>query len=170
MASFTTPERFLLLNDAQFVGDLVSDTGTTVAPSELLDNPVLRELIVSVSSEIFAALIVGERYSAEQLQSLTQEAADYLHLLTCDGVLLRLKQRRGRFNSEKDGELQKRYEARIKSAKDGDALLYLPEAEQVGTLRMAGPTVVDRIATPNTFRDSPNQQYYPARRRKTRLP
>ena len=156
--------------DARLIGELVSDTDTRVAAADLPDDPVLAELIASVSAEIFSALTVGDRYTPTQLASLTGEAADLLHCMCSDGILLRLKRRRGRFNAEKDGELQKSYDERIKAAKDGDAFLYLPDETQKNTIAIGGPTVVDRLATPNTFRDSPNQQYYPMRRKKTRYP
>jgi phage gp36-like protein len=141
---YATGADMLQRYDARLLGDLVSDDGTQVSVANLPTNGNLVALLTDAQAAIDAALFVGNRYTVAQLTTLSTTAQSFLRRLNCDLCLIYLKRRRGVFNSEKDGDLLKECDARIKGLRDGEDLLMqaVDTEAQASTLELDAPTMI----------------------------
>lgn len=158
---YATGEDFLQRYDARLIGDLVRDDATQEPASSLPTNATLLALLADGASDIEAALFVGNRYTIAQLANLSTSAANFLRRLNCDITLLLVKRRRGKFDPQKDGELQKNVDATLASLRNGDNLLMqaTDSEAQASTIELDAPQMIP-ILRRQTIRNRTNN-YYP---------
>jgi len=161
MTAYATGAEFLNRYDARLVGDLVSDTGTPVAPNDLSTNTVLLALLDDASAAVDAAVFVGNRYTPAQMASLSTTAASFVRRLVCDLGLIFLKRRRGRFDNEKDAALLKECNETLDALRKGDDLLMLSGQTEAAasTIELVNPQLV-RVPNRSTIRNR-TRNYYP---------
>lgn len=110
--------------DARMVGDLSSDDGSGTTNSATL-NAVLSD----ATAEINAAILLGSRYTATDINNLINSGDTLLPRLCCDLAMFDLQLRRG------VGQPSERYKASveiIKQIKEGKAVLNLADSQSAG--------------------------------------
>lgn len=167
---YATTAEFLLRYDARVIGDLVNDTDSQVDPSSLATDPVLLQMLADASGDIESALLVGERYSLNNLQpyhattnpaGLSDTSLALLSRMTCDIAYAMLLRRRGEINPDKHSGILDLAEKYLKDLRSGSAVFGLSPQEQAGHVKFSGVGTVE-FSTLNLIRDRGN--YYPARR------
>jgi hypothetical protein len=78
--AYITVAQFLRLYDSRRVAQLLSDSGIPVVSGDLATNENLIDILAIASEQIAAAVIVGKRYTLQQLEDLA-ENEDYGFLL-----------------------------------------------------------------------------------------
>lgn len=156
---WATPADMLARFDARLIGDLVSDVGVPTANP--LTDANLAALLDDSTGVIDSALFYGARYTTAQLADLSASALSFLRRLCCDLTLIYLKRRRGRYDPEKDGALQKEVDARLLGLRNGENLLMLEEATvaPASTVELVRPEMIG-VKRSQTIRDSVSG-YYP---------
>jgi phage gp36-like protein len=139
MPAYATPADLIQRKDARTVGNLASDTGTTVALPALLEDPNVLAALADASGKIESALLVGERYSIVDLQSLEDNSLAYLKRITCDIAFALMYERRP-YSDSKDRA--KAFDAA------NDALEALRQGRNVFTLTSQIGATVPEVATP----------------------
>jgi len=97
---YLTNAQFLMSYDARSTGDLVNDAGIRATPNQLLNDPVLNEMISQASGGINQAALIGGRYTVAQLQALTGDDAAILRRYTAKLAFVYLCNRRGIYPKE----------------------------------------------------------------------
>ncbi len=170
MASYATPADLLKRYDARVVGDLVSDTDVQADPNELTTNAVLLQMLADASGDIESALLVGERYSLENLQAynattnpsgLTENSLALLQRMTCDIAYALLLRRRGTVDPDRHAAVLDLAEKYLKDLRSGAAVFGIQAQEEAGRASYTGVRTVD-FAQLNLQRD--HGHYYPTRR------
>lgn len=160
--AYATGEELLERFDARLIGDLVKDNGVQEPVASLPEHQNLLSAIDDASADVDAALVVGGRYTPDDLQNnLSASAATFLRRLTCGLALIYLKQRRGRFDPEKDGALLKEINGKLDSLRTGANLLLLGDQEEApaSTIDLVTPKLVP-VCRRNTIR-ARTRNYYP---------
>ncbi len=94
LTAFATTADMLRRYDTRLLGDLVGDAGVRVSPSELTDDDNLITALNDAAGEIMSALLMGERYSEDDLNNLTGNSQSYLLRMNCCLALCNLYERR----------------------------------------------------------------------------
>lgn len=159
MTVYATPNDMLARYDSRLIGDLVSDSG--VQDPNPANNSNLQALLEDASGQIDAAVYVGDRYTPAQMATLSDQAAAFVRRLCCDLTLIYLKRRRGRYDPEKDGALQKEVDQRMKGLRDGDNLLLLQDQTEApaSVIDLVRPRLIG-VRRSTDIRTS-TQNYYP---------
>lgn len=94
MASFLTPDQFILRYDARVIRQRLSDTGTPV--TDLTSNETLLSILGEATEMILSAALQGEEYSEADLQELADSttAGFLVRRLTADLAMGLLTARR----------------------------------------------------------------------------
>lgn len=158
---YATADDLLKRYDARLLGDLVSDSGTPVAPNDLPSNPVIDAVLRDACAAVDAAVFVGSRYTPEQMTTLSETAAAFVRRLVCDLALVYIKRRRGRFDSDKDAALLKEINDTLAALRDGQDLLLLAEqsAAPASTMELVRPELIS-VNAPHTIQRR-TANYYP---------
>ena len=82
--SYATPSDIILRFDVNLLGQLCSDNGTQLTPTQLLSNPNLQAALDDSTGIIESALFTAYKYTATDLSNLTYNALSMLKRLTCD--------------------------------------------------------------------------------------
>lgn len=161
--SYATGQDFLARYDARLIGDLVRDDGSQEPATSLPMNSNLLAALEDAFGEIVSAIVVGDRYTLEQLDSanLAPTALSYLRRLNCDLALIMIKRRRGKFDPEKDGALLKDASERLKGLKDGASFLLgvLDDHAAASVIGMGQPELIP-VSQRQTIRFR-TREYYP---------
>lgn len=80
--------------DAQFLSELVSDSGTVVDAGDVPDDDNVAAALLDASGEVEAACLQAGRYQPEDLQALTGAALGYLKKIVCGLAVCNLMARR----------------------------------------------------------------------------
>jgi len=94
LTAFATAADMLRRFDVRLLGDLVGDAGVRVAPSDLLTHDNLLTALNDAAGEIMSALLMGQRYTEDQLNDLTGNSESYLNRMNCGLALCYLYERR----------------------------------------------------------------------------
>lgn len=161
MSQYALNSDFVTRYDMRPVADLLSDTGSPVAPSQVLTNTVLTTILQDASADVDAALFRGNRYTPAQLTDLSATSATLLTRLVCDMAMLYLKRRRGKFNAEADGKWAEAIEAKLESIRNGENYLMLAEQTEAiaSTEQLDQPKLVRTQPMKSVFNMTRN--YFP---------
>ena len=83
MAALATSDDMRERYDERRLGNLVSDTGTSVNPEDLLLDTKMLTALSSATGRVKAALFRGNIYTEEDLTNLTAESLDFVKDLVC---------------------------------------------------------------------------------------
>lgn len=95
--SYATNDQMIDRYDVRTLGDLLSDTDTSLSSSEVSNSTRLTTLLKQASGEVEAACVAGRRYVPEDLQAMLDDdgvGADLLIGLVCDIAMWRIMNRR----------------------------------------------------------------------------
>jgi len=164
MTQYATPAEMLQRYDSRLLGDLVSDTGTAVSAAGLLTDTNLEAALADASSAIDVAVSVGDRYTPAQMANLSDSAAAFVRRLACDIALIYVKRRRGRFDPEKDGALQKEVSDTLTGLREGKNLLLLQDESDApaSVIELVKPQLIT-VDRPRTIQ-SMTRNYFPVPR------
>ena len=158
---YAEPSDMLERYDANDIGDLVSDDGTQVSSTLLLQNVKLISALNDASGEIDAALFAGNRYTPTQLASLQGHSRSHLIRITCDLAMARLLQRRPGRDPEKLKSFLELTAGYLKDLRLGANVFAIATVLDAGNIEATGLSVVD-YSTNGLIRDR-TRNYYPAR-------
>jgi len=88
--AYVTPEQFLDRYDPRDVGDLVSKGKIRVSEKNLLNNSKLNRALEDASGIVRSAVLVGRKYTREELETLAKDQDPFLIEIVCDLTLGRL--------------------------------------------------------------------------------
>lgn len=107
MASYASSSDMVTRIREQTLMDLVTDTGDRPESAALLTDAKLLAALADASAVIDAALVVGRRYTPDQLEALTGSSQNLLKRMTCEIALAFLLER----NPGYSNDLYERYES-----------------------------------------------------------
>ena len=163
MATYATAAQLLERYDARDIGDLVSDTGDQASPIDLLSHPLMTTVLEDASGAVEAALLVGNRYTTDQLEDLTGNSASYLERLVCDIAMSYLLARRPGFDPDRMKSQYEMSEMHLERMRAGENVLNLVDQKDAGNPSIDGPTLIRFQYHLNMVRDRV-LNYYPRRR------
>ena len=108
--------------DARSIAQLASDTGTAIAITQFSTDVNVTAALDSAEGEILSALLVGGRYTADDLTALTGSHQAYLKDLICRVAMLLLLRRRPKVDAKLYEQLNKFWETNLKALQDGKAI------------------------------------------------
>ena len=163
MAAYATPADMIVRFDSRELGDLVSDTGARVSEANLPADTKLLAILDDASGRIEGALLVGSRYTIDDLTSLTGNAAAYLKRITCDVAMGMLWERRPEGASDARVAAMERSESHLEDLRKGRNIFGLEPQQDAGLPKAITPTL-SAVQSQGLLRDSV-LHYFPARRR-----
>lgn len=146
--------------DLRDLGDLVSDNEIQVGEVALNNNKKLLAALNDASGEIDAALLVGGRYTPEELKNLTGYAVFHLIRITCDIAIARILGRRPRDVEQIKARVEMA-EAHLESLRTGANVFNLAPQIAAANPSATSLTVVEYQQS-QSIRDQ-TRHYYPAR-------
>lgn len=166
---FATGDDFCQRYDVSLFGELVLDNGEQVAPDELAAHANLVAAIADADGAVRASLFTGARYTVADLADLSTTAASVLRRLTCDLAMIYLKRRRGTFNAERDGALNKEVSEALAGLRKGETVL-LGDEDIKAPASLLELGVPDLIRVQQTSQRWPIRNYYPVQRTANQYP
>lgn len=162
MAVLATPEDLIARRDERTVGQiLVDDEDVVLTHDEILEHPKLLTLLSASAGKVRAALLCGERYKPEQLESLTGDDREFLVDIICMLVMARLWERRPGLHDEQIKNLNGQAELYLEQLRQGKNLFNLSTHRVVANPTIGGPTVVDLVNT-NTISTQCMGRHFPS--------
>ena len=157
-----TAAAFLERNDSRDVGDLVSDTGTTVSAGDLLSDTNLATAIEDAQGTVDAALQFGGRYTSADLAALTTTQEAYLNRIETELCMYFLLARRPSYSTDQLEYYAKLKDELLDPLRKGEEIFPSDAAIEASKADVDGPSVVDYEQNYNLWRDR-TKNYYPRR-------
>ncbi len=154
--AFATPADLLARYDYRTVGELVVDDDTQPTYASLLTNPTIEAILSDASGQIETAVMVGNRYTIEELDSLTDNSQAKLVRMTCDLAFYLISQRRP--TGDQEFPLYEEAMELLGMLRKGEAVFNVFENKQAGNTEYA-PYNAQVIAQQNLI--SQNTKYFP---------
>lgn len=129
--SYAAPADFLKRYDYRILGQLVTDTGTAVTPTALLNDPNLQAALDDASGMIDSAVLVSNRYGIADLTALTGQDQAFLLRLTCDLAFVLLQERRGAVDVKDLPQYQATMQT-LQWLRNGERIFAVPQNELDG--------------------------------------
>ncbi|MCH9838487.1 DUF1320 domain-containing protein [bacterium] len=161
MAAYCTIDELLERKDERDIRDLVSDTGVPDGLTPLV-NQRITEALEDAAGDIETSLLVGGRYSVEDLENLEGNAKNYLTRMNAEIAMCYLIMRRPEQNHDLLDYYMKLKDSYLDPIRKGVAIFPLPETIDASKAHVDGPTTAD-FDRLNLMRDRVNN-YYPGRR------
>lgn len=165
--SYSSPSDILARYDSRSLGDLCSDSGTRLTPTQLLTDTNLQAALDDASGLVNSAAVYGQRYTPAELAALTDVDLALLKRLVCDLAFAYLVGRRG--NDPEAYQSTKQAQDMLERIKQGQRLFAVPGEIAAGLEDINFPSIVD-YTTINLLRDATLNRYYPTRRQQTKAP
>lgn len=162
MTAYATPSDMLIHADARDIGDLVADDGQQVSAVDLLTNPILLEFLTRSSGDVESALVVGNRYSVDQLENLTGNSKAKLVDLVCDLTVIRLLKRRPGKDLEQLKLMSEMADVKLDRLRKGENIFDLTAIRNASVVSVDGPTTLE-FQDLNLVRDRIGNRYFPSR-------
>lgn len=164
MALYATPSDIIARKSVTTLGQLCSDSGTTVTPTGLLTDTVLEMALLDASGAIEAALMQSGRYTAEDLEglsALSDNSTSYLSRICCDIAMAYLFARKPTFSVEQYKQYLDLEEQHLERLRKGEHVLFKQANIDAGTPKysQASVTAVNQLGL---LRDR-THNYYPKR-------
>ena len=80
---YANPEQMLARYDARIIGQLLADDGTEVSSTDAVNNPILIEALEDASGQVRSAAMVGDKYTAADLEQLARDREPFLVRMVC---------------------------------------------------------------------------------------
>lgn len=143
MAAYCTVQQFLQRKDARDIGDLVTDDGTPVPASALQSNQNVLTALLDASGDVDAALLNRGKYTREDLENLTGNAAEYLRRIVAEIAMYYLMARRPAANPDGFDLYLKMREQYLDSLRRGDDVFGLDKEIEASQAQVDGPSFLD---------------------------
>lgn len=163
MATYASAAQLIERYDARDVGDLVSDTDDQASPIDLVTHPLVTTSLEDASGAVEASLLVSNRYTPDELTSLTGNSQSFLERITCDIAMSYLLARRPGFDPDRMRAQMELAEMHLERLRKGENVLNLDSQRAAGNPTVDGPTLVRLQSHLNLSRDRVSN-YYPGRR------
>lgn len=132
--------------DIDLIGDLASDDRETQDRNDVADHPHVLTALEDASGEVDAALLAGGRYTATQLEGLTDRSLSYLKSIVCGLAMAALHERRPEaVDAQTIERITQRARDAILSLRRGDNVFGLVEHIDAGRTHLEGPTALELI-------------------------
>lgn len=161
--SYATPADFLKRKDARTLGQLASDSNSTVDPTSLLTDPNLQAALDDASGDIDAALLAGGRYSTADLAGLTGNSAALLIRLTVEVAMAFMWKRRPYLNSEAADQAIEDAEEALAKFSSGKNIFNIAAVIEAGLPEITGASTV-QLQNLNMIAYRCRGNFYPAAR------
>lgn len=133
--------------DIDWIGEMASDERTTLATADVPTHNAVLAALQGASGQVNSALIVGQKYTPEQLEGLTGIDAEYLADLVCNLAIIRLTRRRPEATPDNSliSDLREETAAQLDMLRKGQNVFNLEDNVEATLLDIDGPTAVDLI-------------------------
>lgn len=161
MADYITGAEFLKRYDWRDVGDLCDDGNSQVAEDDIPDDPNFLACVGDASADIDAALLVGGRYSTDELEALTGNGLKLLYRMCAELTMYYLLARRPAYDEEKLKAYESIRERHLERLESGNNIFNLTETVAATKAQVDHPSAVE-YDNLGLLRDR-IRNYYPAR-------
>lgn len=162
MASYATPTQLLSRFRSNTINELVNDDGVRQSPQDLLNNENVSTALADASGAIEAALLVGNRYTTEELEELTGNSASHLQRITCEIAMAYLYARNPAHNLEVYTEFREIASKYLDDISNGGNTFNIADKTAAGLPTINGPSVTDYARKIRSLPDRTNR-FYPNR-------
>ncbi len=97
---YATTEQLIIFVDSRIIGDLAGDQDKRLQPAEIMIDPNVAAALSAAAAKINSSVLVGQRYTVEQLLAMVGDDLVYLQMLNAWLAFGILCGRRGRDPSE----------------------------------------------------------------------
>jgi phage gp36-like protein len=143
MSAYAEPADMTTRHDATVVASLCSDDGHEVPSEDLATDPNLLTALQDASGDVEAALLIGKRYSVEDLEGLTGNSLAKLQRITCTIAMANLLERRPVVHVQEAEKLLERAEKYLEQLRTGQRIFNLEDQLDTQLPTVDGPTSVD---------------------------
>lgn len=157
--AYATPEQLVSRFDARVIGQLVDDSGAQI--DTLGANAVVLEALEDASGQIRSAALVGNKYTASDLDTLADNNDSFLVRLTCHLAYGFLRNRRG-VGTEPQPEIVEQAENWLALLRLGERILNVQANADAGNIQHSVISLATRQQS-NLISDS--YRFFPYRRR-----
>lgn len=163
MPRYATPSDMINCFDATILGDVASDSGVTVAQSDLATDQKILSALSRASGEVESACLAGGMYSVSDLSSLADNALAMLTGLVCSLAMCLLLQRRpNKSTAELLEGVCKDARNQLQALRKGEAVFGGTTNATDGQLPETTGITTIQVNTLNMWRDQ-TRNYYPHR-------
>jgi len=143
--SYATIAQLTTRYDVRKIGELISDTGSAVVPSDVLSNSIVQAALDDASARVLQFALIGQRYSEDDLNLLATNNDSALVRITCDLAMAFIVQRRlldiNTYPQVKEGL------ADLERLRNGEMMFNVARDVAVGTATTGFPSVVQQSQT-----------------------
>ena len=161
MAVYATSADLIARKDLRSIGDLLTDNGNQVTAEFLATNVNLAAALLDASGDIDGALLIGNRFTTDQLEALTGNSLGHLKRLCCELTMCHLESRRIRGGIDQIEKCMKVKEALLYPLQSGKDVFNIDVHLSAGVVNNDGPTT-QFYDSNNLIRDRV-RRYYPDR-------
>lgn len=159
--AWATGDDLVAYFDARTIGQIISDTGTTVAIGSVPSHAVVTRMLLVASGAVNSALMASKRYSEADLSGLDDPSAELLRSITCDIAMYNLLRRRLDLYPDRQEQMRKLSESHLERLRKGEIVLDVQSVKDAGVVSHATFTQSDVNLGVPSIRDQAG--YYPAR-------
>jgi phage gp36-like protein len=150
--------------DSRILGNLVADDGETVDEDDLSANAKLTAALAAASGQVNAAILVGERYAADDLTGLTGDSKEFLKTIVCE-IAFGMLWRRKPYTDDNAGrkEAVERADEWLKRLRGGEWVFDIDVKKEAGRPTVETVTRVE-AQEQNLIVDQVRSHFFPRRR------
>ena len=149
--AYATPADMMARYDARDIGQLCGDDKITVSAIDLPTNVPCLTALNDAAGDVDGALMVGNRYSAVDLATLTDNSTFKLIRVNCDIAMMYLLGRRPGWNPEKAKAIRELAEDHLERLRKGENTFNIQKSMDAGEPVVDGPTMADFVTGPNAL-------------------
>ncbi len=159
--TWATGNDLVVYYDAQTIGQMLKDDKTAVAIGDVPSHAIVEKMLLLATGEVNSALTVSNRYTVEQLATLTDASLEHLKNITCAVAMWHLSERRVPTNPELQESRRKLAESKLERLRKGETALDVAEVREAG---VASGIEYVSMETSLLLRDRMSGKAFPYRR------
>jgi phage gp36-like protein len=159
--AYAAPADLIDRFDQNDVGQLCSDDKRVISVVDLVSNQRCLTALNDASGDIDGALMVGNRYNANDLATLSPNSTFKLKRVCCEIAMMHLVNRRVGWNPAKAKEIRELAEKNLERLRNGENTFNIQASMDAGEPVVDGPTMQDYTKL-NLIRDRV-KNFYPPR-------
>lgn len=129
--------------DVRLIGDLATDLGSTLPTEEVPNHPNVLAALEDAMGEMVVALVVGQKYTEDELLGLTGYSLSHAKRINCDIAMALLIKRRPIVAEDQAESVSKQSRDHLKRLRDGENVFGIPAVVEAGNLSLSTPSSVD---------------------------
>jgi hypothetical protein len=164
--SWATGEDLAIFYDVSTIGQMLNDNRTVVQAADVPNHPVVNRILQLATGEVNSALMQSNRYSWDQLRSMSASSLEHLKNITCAVAVWHFFERRMTNNPDKQEAARKLAELHLERLRRGETVLGIESAQEAGIGEAVTFTQADQQRGTPLLRDrmSGTQGVFPSRR------